>query len=654
MAGGQLVPHTLPNGQTIMVPGYLAPQPALAMPNVQVPQAPDMRVAGPGGGPQAQWGNEIPVLPEPTPAEKAAQFREKLLAQQGGASAPAAPSTNEHARKPQGREAELASMGGKKPAGGGVDPSTLVRPPARAEQSNDENDGEVSPLVRAAMRYSPGGGGSRRSGGMEVGTIREEQAPGKQLLPEQRWAMGLEARPAELYERDPDVPVSTIGTEEPAMREKLTPIEQGAKSFADRGVRQFEQEEAARHEEALARKQALVDQSELMDQQLGVIADRRTKIAKLQEISDQRAREADSIEPRTRAEIWEDKGSFAQVMGLVATVLGGLNQGRNGGPNPGLDMIDRFLDNAVNDERYKAERRGKMGLAAKNDYERALALYGDPEMAVLDTRNRKIANSLALTQNMIADRGLDATAKDRGLQLFSQLKAQLMEGVRQQQEMATGYVLSREVNYKQAPATGGGGGGNDPLKMLQRGAQATDYVNKIEGKGQGGPGRSIEGDKLNDVNAAMEALDAADAVERDVKALGFESSDIDDPLSGPLDRAASVLGTGGDSRRRRQSLGANTKRLARGIQQSLGKSDNDARLADEMAVGDGSGISRVRAAQTARKQALGRIQTATAGMTPQQREAFLEALPVERREQLRGAMREVASPRRGASEERGE
>jgi hypothetical protein len=403
------------------------------------------------------------------------------------------------------------------------------------------------------------------------------------------------------------------------------------------------------HKQSIAERQILAQQSELMDQQLATISQRRERVAKLQETAEQRAQEASSMEPRTREQVWGSKGEVARGMAILSAVLGGL-----AGNNDGWKMIDKSINEAVDDDRAKWERRQKLGMSAKGELDHAMAVYGDLELATLDTKNRKLMSAMAMTKSMAADPGLDPMAKQRAQAVGAQMYDKYLENARVLAEGIQGRAVSQEVNYKQAPATGGGGGGNDPLKMLQRGAQATDYVNKIEGKGANAPTRSIEGDKLNDVNAAMESLDAADAVERDVKALGFDSSDIDDPLSGPLDKAAGVLGTGGDGRRRRQSLDANTKRLARGIQQSLGKSDNDARLADEMAIGDGSGVSRARAAQTARKQALGRIQTATAGMTPQQREAFLEALPAERREQVRSAMSEVASPRRGASEERGE
>jgi hypothetical protein len=69
-----------------------------------------------------------------------------------------------------------------------------------------------------------------------------------------------------------------------------------------------------------------------------------------------------------------------------------------------------------------------------------------------------------------------------------------------------------------------------------------------------------------------------------------------------------------------------------------------------MAIGDGSGVSRLRQAETARRAALGRIQTAVAGMTPQQRQTFLRGLTPERRTQVNEALSATAQPVRAASE----
>lgn len=651
MAAGALVPHVLPSGRTIMVPAHLAGQGsgALAMPSAPMPQGPDMRVAGPGGGlSDPNSGDPMAAARlmeslQPTPQEKQiAEMRAKLSAPQG-------PGANEHPTKPS--QPGWMPSGQARP-GGAVDPSTLAKPRTAAPAQEGKGD-EWNPLVRQVFNESRGGGGGpRRTGVRQEASATVERTPGRDMLPEYKWATGLEARPDFGDELDPNAP---FDAENPAMRARKTGLERGAESAGTSARAAYQQEELQQHALYNAQRESLLGQSQLLDENLAAVAKRRERIAALQETADKRMEEAKSFEPRTREQIWQEKGPAAQVMGLLAMAIGGYTQGlgRNGGRNPGLDIINKVLDDAVESDRYKAEKRTKVGMAAKNDYEHALALYGDQEAAALETKNRKLANVMAMTQNMLADRGLDQMSKQRGEQMYAAAQQQYLENAQQLYDRLNGVAVKESISYKPEMA-GGGGGGMDTLARLERAARAKKATDAITGEGGGAPTRSIEGDKLNDVNAAMESLDAADAVERDVRALGVEGSDFDDPTSGPIDAAARIFGTGGDGRRKRQSLEANTKRMARGIQQSLGKSDNDAKLADEMAIGDGSGLGRVRAAETARKQALGRIQTATAGMTPQQREAFLQALPPERREQLRGAMAATASPRRASSEAKAE
>lgn len=650
MAAGALVPHTLPDGRTIMVPEHLAPKgPALALPSVPAPSAgPDMRVAGPGGGlASVDTGGDIDpgVMEDMRQQAQVKALRDQLAPK-------TAPPTNEHPR-PASKLDELAKLGAK---GGGdaVDPSTLAirQPPQQAPQG--EAEGEYDPMVRKVFNEAlsrGGGGGPRRQVGTEVGSIRIEREPGKELLPEYKWMHGLEARPDLGEEVDPDAVQPTWGGADPVMRPRKTALERGAEASGEAARSEFQRQVTEQQQLGLAQREQLAAQSQLIDEQLNTIAQRRERIAKLQEAADKRMQEAESFEPRSREQVWEQKGGIAQVMGVLAMAIGGYTQGlgRNGGRNPGMDIINKVIDSAVEDDRAKYERRRKVGLEARGDFERALSLYGDLDMATLDARNRKLASAMAMTKQMLADRSLDATAKARGEQVYAMAQEQYLANKQQLFDQIVGKVTKEETNLKPTFA-GGGGGGATTLKALEDAARAKKAISTISGGEQSPYQRSIEGDKLNDVNAAMEALDAADAVERDLKALGVAGSDFDDPLSGPLDAAAKVVGTGGTGRRRRQSLEANTSRLARGIQQSLGKSDNDARLADEMAVGDGSGLSRAKAAETARRQALGRIQTATAGMTPQQREAFLQALPPERRELVRGALSANATPKRSATE----
>lgn len=650
MAGGALVPHTLPDGRTIMVPDYLAGQPgggALAMPNVPAPMAgPDMRVAGPGGGmadPSAadpmEAAARMQSLQPSAQEQQVSAIRSALVPK-------VAPGANEHKSAPNG-PGWMPRGEAKGGGGGSVDPSTLAEPGGgkAAAPSGERSEGEWNPLVRQVFNEGGrgGGGGPRRTGRREETSVTAERTPGKELLPELRWAMGLEGRPQEL---DPD---AAFVADDPQYRPVETGVTLGAKRAGESAKLAYEQQVNQEQQRLNAEREVLAQQSQALDANLAQVAERRNRIAKLQETADQRMEEAKSFEPRTRDQVWQEKGPAAQVMGILAMALGGYVQGSGrGSRNPGLDIVNQVINDAIEGDRYKAEKRMKVGAAAKSDYEKALALYGDPEAAMLEAKNRKLASTMGMLQNQLASRGLDEQAKMRGEQLYAAAEQQYLQNAQQLYDQLNGVVVKESINYK-PEMVGGGGGGLTLSQRLKRAADATQNINIIEGKGDKPFQRSVEGDKLGDINGAMEAIDAADAVTRDLRVLGA-SSDIDDPLSGPVDALAKVVGTGGTGRRTRQSLEANTARLARGIQQSLGKSDNDAKLADQMATGDGSAASRAAAAKTAREQAMGRLQSAMAGMTPQQRQSFLEGLPPERRAMVQEAATAVGRTPRAKTE----
>ena len=654
MAASGLVPFEVSPGRTIMVPDYLAPKGPgpLAMPSVAAP-APgsDMRMAGladTSGADPMEAAARMQGLQPSAEQRQVADIRGALTPR-----APSLPGSNEHKSAPSGPS--WMPRGESKRAPGAVDPSTLAAPSSGATAAPEgQSEGEWNPLVRQVFNEGGrgGGGGPRRTGRREETSVTAERLPGKELLPELRWAQGLETRPDLGMELDPDADQPTWGNADPVMRARKTGLERGSEAAGKSARLEYERQVNQEHARLNAEREGLAQQSQALDDNLSQIAKRRERIAALQDTADKRMEEAKSFEPRTRDQVWEEKGPAAQVMGILAMALGGYVQGlgRSGGRNPGLDMVNKVIDDAVEGDRYKAEKRVKVGQAARNDYEKALALYGDPEAAMLEAKNRKLANVMGMTQNMLADRGLDEVSKQRGEQMYAAAQQQYLQNAQQLYDQLNGVVVKESINYKPEMA-GGGGGGMTLSQRLKQAAEATKNINVIEGKEGANPHqRSIEGDKLNDLNGALEAIDAADSVARDVKTLGVDTSDFDDPLSGPIDSIAGVVGTGGTGRRSRQSLQANTSRLARGIQQSLGKSDNDAKLADQMAVGDGSGLGRLRAAETARAQGLGRLQTAMAGMTPGQRQSFLEGLPPERRAMVQEAASAVARTKRASSE----
>jgi hypothetical protein len=502
MAGGTLVPHQLPDGRMIQVPDYLAPR------GVGAPMDMGAAVAGPGGGPMAQWGNEIPYLPDPTPEEKQASD----VAAIRGALAPKAPGPDgpSHTTKPE--PSKFETVGKKAGDGGGVDPSTLHRPGQRGPGA--QQSGPPAGSLEASMRDNPvlarvfaeggRGGGAARPGGMAPSQIVEEREPGKELLPELQWRYGLASRPDLGQEVDPNADQPTWGDAEPVMRARKTGLERGAEAAGESGRQQFEQQELLRQMQAVTQKDALLQHSEALDQQLAAVAEKREQVASLQALAEKRANEAASVEPRTRAEIWQSKGALAQGMGILSMALGGMIQATRGGPNPAAEIINKWLDDSVDDDRYRFERAQKLSLDAKNDFSRAMSAYGDLDLAALDVKQRKIASAMAMANQMMADKALDDTAKMRGAAVVQDLQNQYLQNAQAMQDMITGKVTKQQVTMKPQMVGGGGGGDRDTLARLKRAAEAKKAMDTITG--------ADDKPKLNPTEEAAMNAEEADMV----------------------------------------------------------------------------------------------------------------------------------------------
>lgn len=655
MAAGALVPHTLPNGQTVMVPDYLVPKGAgaLAMPAAPKPQEPDLRVAGPGGGPSSPGGYLFGV-----PGIGSTSLPTKPIKKAIGWVDPekrGVPEGSQRAAEIAAREPPPAARSQKQGTSGGVDTSTLLRGPAAKEEQAPQGDSDdaMDPMVRKVFNESlrgGGGGGPRRSPGLEIASMQQSREPGKELLPEYKWAHGLEARPDLGQEIDPDAEQPTWGTADPVMRDRKTGIERGAEASGVAARSEFERQVQEQREMGVAQREQLLAQSQLIDEQLDMVAQRRNRIAQLQEVADKRMREAESMEPRTKSEVWESKSGVAQAMAFLSVALGGYTAGlgRNGGKNAGWDMLNNFLDAEVEGERHKAESRKKLGLEARNDVERAMAMYGDLDMAALESKNRKLANVMAMTQQMMAAKGLDATAKMRGEQVYAAAQEQFLANQQQLFDQIAGKVTREEINYKPGVATGGGGGAPGTLEALEKAARAKKAINTIAETGQKNPERPVIEGTIESISGALDTVRAARGVKRGLGALDVTNNDIDDPRSGAYDYVTKNI-PGTETRRVGQDLDLDTEQLARGAQQFLGKSDNDAALAERAAKGlGGSGRERFQSAQRLEEKAINRIKLSVSGMTPDQRNAWFKALPPDQREIVNEAL--GSDTRRGKTE----
>lgn len=573
------------------------------------PPGPDMRVAsvaGPGGGPDL--GQPDPAMAQFI-ADQQKQEQVNALRQQ---LAPPAPANNSHAAPPS-RVDELERLGQQQPAGpAGVDPSTLARRGGPAPQSQQGEPG-FDPLVQQAMAEAMrggGGGGPARLG--QTGETRKLKTTQYAMDPE----LAQQAQQAQLASQGYD--------------------EQLAMSLQQRQQQAYE----AQQSEFAARSGQLAAAQQRYEQQQVMLQDYAAK-------RDAAIEEARQLKAPQMEEYWGSRGTFANVMTGLSIALGGALQGLRGGSNPGLEMsnqsIERWLQAKRDDYQNVKENADRMD----TQFGRMVQQFGSENLALEHMR---------LQAWEVRDGMLKSYAEKVGTP--DALEAYNQAMLKSEAEKAAAQARASqgaEVEIEQKLSMQGGGGGGRPkgvLDMLRAGAEATALKNKIDGvEGKPSFQREVQNEKVEGITGALEAIEAADEVENALTRLGGDS-DIDDPLSGAWDATAGNI-PGTETRAIKQRLQQQTRLLARGIQKSLGKSDNDAKLADEMAEGGGSVSQRRMAARTAKQKSTGSLQTIVSSLTPDQQQTLLRSLEVNspaRAAQVRSAIAAVASPQVAASE----
>jgi hypothetical protein len=354
--------------------------------------------------------------------------------------------------------------------------------------------------------------------------------------------------------------------------------------------------------------------------------------------------EAAQIKAPDMADYWGSKSDVAKMMTALSIAIGGALQGLRGGPNPGLEMSNQTIDRWLLTKREEYNHAKDRANVADNQYAQMVQRFGSENLATANLREQAYAVRDAMMLDYAQEMGTPQALEAAQAML-------LAEQEKRADGKAQAYAAAGQEIEERLSMTGGGGGGSPRLlKALSDAAQAKKYLDEINGTAGGAPTREVQNEKVDAVTGALDALTAAANVQRHLGKLGYADRDADDPTTGLLDRAANAI-PGTDTRRTVQDLEQDTFNLARGAQLSLGKSDNDARLAEQWASGGGgSGRERVRAAQNIAKKSLGKIQDTLSSLTPAQRQAFINSLPPERRQQLKEALGGVARPTAAASE----
>lgn len=601
-AGGGFMPLPLSDEELRAAGAQLGPM------GPPVP-APDARVAGPGGGPM-----DLGDIP-PDPSVFAAEDQAAQVAAMRAQLAPAAPSNAHPTQAQQPGWMPTGQSQGAPRASDRVNPADLAtqrQAPSQADQNTEQGGGGVNdPLVQQAMAEAMrgGGGGGPRGLGVTGQTLKYKQAG---VVPEEVSAAAREAQGAS-----------------DAYNEQL------AMSLNTRQQQAYE----ATQGELAARAGQMQAVAERQAEQRRLLGDYEAK-------RDTLAAEAAQLKAPQMEEYWGSRSTTAKMATALSIALGGALQGLRGGTNPGLEMSNQEIERWITGKREEYSRARDQVSDADNQYARMVRMFDSENLAEQNLREQAYTVRDAMLKEYAQRIGTP-----NALEAYNQaaLQTEAQRAALRQQAFAD---AGAEVEEKLAMQGGGGGRPKGVLDMLRAGAEAKGLRDKIEGQ-DGKPAfqREVQNEKVEGITGALEAIEAADEVEGALTRLGGDS-DIDDPLSGAWDSTVgSIPGT--ESRAVKQRLHQQTRLLARGIQKSLGKSDNDAKLADEMAEGGGSYSQRRMAAKTARQKATGSLQTIVSSLTPDQQQSLLRSLESNspaRAAQVRAAITAVGTPQRAASE----
>lgn len=377
-----------------------------------MPQAPGLdpnAVAGPGGAPD--WQSAVPQSDAGVP--------QQFFQRQGGHSGMA----------PASAYAEL-------PAQAGASPEQQVER-ARLDAENNARQAEDAKR-RASRAYAaanapPGAAAPKRNlvplGGAAPGQGGEMPAYAPQRVTKIK---GGDVRASFTRVPGQEVPADV---KEDAINDDPENLELSAEDVT-----------MQREELRQKRELQLLDQQKMLDRQQAQRAHVDQQIAGKQSMIDQRDREIEKTRPQTIAEVIDDRGFLGRVGAALIMAVGGYNAGLNGGPNQGYQLVRESIMDEVNSQRAAYEDAKERGETARNDYARAIAIYGTPEAASLDMEMRRIGVAEKVLENR-ASKIQDTEYLQQASQVANQLRQQRAETKMKLFDLEKGKVTQENWQY---------------------------------------------------------------------------------------------------------------------------------------------------------------------------------------------------------------
>lgn len=345
---------------------------------------------------------------------------------------------------------------------------------------------------------------------------------------------------------------------------------------------------------------------------------------------DAMVQEAAQMKTPQMEDYWQSRGTFANVMTGLSIALGGALQGMRGGGNIGLEMANQSIDRWIAEQKEAYNRAEGRINDADNQFAKMVQMFGSENLATEHMREQAWTVRDSMLKSYAEKIGTPDALENYN-QAMLQTDAQ-RAALRARASQGAAVEIEQRLSMQ-----GGGGGGSTLAAALAKAAAAEKDRRVVTGEDQKpdpAHQRAITEGTTDKIGGALTTIRAAKGVKSRLQTLGVAEDDTDDPRSGAYDYVTKNI-PGTETRRTGQDLDQDTFDLARGAQQFLGKSDNDAALAEKQAAGLGaSGRERFQGASRLERKATTQLKLEVAGLTPEQRQQWFNALPPDEKQMV--------------------
>ena len=313
------------------------------------------------------------------------------------------------------------------------------------------------------------------------------------------------------------------------------------------------------------------------------------------------------------------------ILGLSAA-LGALGAGLARTPNFAMEFINARIADDVRSQEAEINVKGR---DADNQLAGLTRALGDLKLAKTSYRQLKLEEASYEAQRVAGQFKGQQIANNALMVAEQSAAAGALESEKRVREFNE-HVFKEKLYFRQGSAGTRGGftrpqlGGVQAVKNLV--TEKTDKeLARAEARAELHP---VESGRTEKISAFAAGIDSALRITQQLEKRGVTDDVYDDPQAGPLDRL-SGMEDNADLRR-------DTTRLASGYQAARGKSDKDAELAEQDAIGSGSGRDRYKSAQAAVESFAHKAREELVTLPPNKQQELLAGMSPEARAAITG------------------